>query len=522
MTILELKFPAGRYHATPWGRHVNEGAVEWPPSPWRILRALVATWHLKAKGEVTENDLRSLVDALSVEPFFHLPKASTAHTRHYMPVIEGSNVKSAKIFDAFVQIAPEIPLYTVWYMDLDIQQRNTLEILAARLGYLGRAESLVIARVGEQLPEIQAGTHWISAPLAEGELPQDRQETVRLLCASTAAEYAVWRSTLAGPEAAPAKSKKAPKKAKGPSYPIDLLDALQANTGDLQKAGWNLPPGSHFMNYNRRADALDSVPSVKKRKASALPTVARYSIASTVAPRITEAVSVADRVHRTLCKWSDQGQGPALVFTGKDEAGEPRTAHDHAHIFCEANGAGDAITHITVWAPMGFNIDAALALRRLNKVWGHGGHDVRLVLHALGHPSDFPDCSLFGSAKTWRTLTPFVSTRHPKTFKNGRPKLDENGWPIGSPGHDLLRLLQADERLVNAEIKLINGRERPFVFGTQQLSALQFQTIRKAGTGLRGHHHGAAFTVTFPEPHTGPLALGYSAHFGLGLFAPVK
>ena len=48
MPIIKLNFPAGRMHATPWGRHVNEGAVEWPPSPWRILRALVATWHLKA------------------------------------------------------------------------------------------------------------------------------------------------------------------------------------------------------------------------------------------------------------------------------------------------------------------------------------------------------------------------------------------------------------------------------------------------------------------------------------------
>ncbi len=41
MIVLELRFPAGRFHATPWGRHVNEGAVEWPPSPWRLMRALI-------------------------------------------------------------------------------------------------------------------------------------------------------------------------------------------------------------------------------------------------------------------------------------------------------------------------------------------------------------------------------------------------------------------------------------------------------------------------------------------------
>lgn len=44
MIALSFRFISGRFHATPWGRHVNEGAPEWPPSPWRILRAMVAVW----------------------------------------------------------------------------------------------------------------------------------------------------------------------------------------------------------------------------------------------------------------------------------------------------------------------------------------------------------------------------------------------------------------------------------------------------------------------------------------------
>src|SRR5690606_41364458 len=47
-------FPTRRssdlYHATPWGSHANEAEIEWPPSPWRILRALVASWHRKLDG----------------------------------------------------------------------------------------------------------------------------------------------------------------------------------------------------------------------------------------------------------------------------------------------------------------------------------------------------------------------------------------------------------------------------------------------------------------------------------------
>ena len=48
MIALRLRFPAGRYHATPWGRHVNEAALAWPPEPLRMLRALIACHHRKA------------------------------------------------------------------------------------------------------------------------------------------------------------------------------------------------------------------------------------------------------------------------------------------------------------------------------------------------------------------------------------------------------------------------------------------------------------------------------------------
>ena len=47
MLLIELAFPAGRYHATPWGRHVNEGVCEWPPSPYRLVRALYDAWKRK-------------------------------------------------------------------------------------------------------------------------------------------------------------------------------------------------------------------------------------------------------------------------------------------------------------------------------------------------------------------------------------------------------------------------------------------------------------------------------------------
>ena len=79
MLTLELYFVAGRFHATPWDRHVNEGVVEWPISPWRILRALLAVGYRKL-GWDAENPperVRRLIEILSSEPpHYWLPPAS--------------------------------------------------------------------------------------------------------------------------------------------------------------------------------------------------------------------------------------------------------------------------------------------------------------------------------------------------------------------------------------------------------------------------------------------------------------
>ena len=37
MVRIELTFPGGRYHATPWGRHVNEGAHRVAAQPLALV-----------------------------------------------------------------------------------------------------------------------------------------------------------------------------------------------------------------------------------------------------------------------------------------------------------------------------------------------------------------------------------------------------------------------------------------------------------------------------------------------------
>ena len=98
----------------PVGRHVNEGVLEWPPSPWRILRGIVATWR-RTLPDIPSGRVESLLRELASEyPKFHLPVASTAHTRHYMPYNEGARERTTLVIDSFVAIQPGKSLFAVW------------------------------------------------------------------------------------------------------------------------------------------------------------------------------------------------------------------------------------------------------------------------------------------------------------------------------------------------------------------------------------------------------------------------
>src|SRR6266436_4894467 len=101
--IIRLRFPGGQYHATPWGRHVNEGVAEWPPSPWRLLRAFVAVWK-RSCPELSADKVRRVLEQLAHPPHFRLPASRVAHTRHYMPWEKKGPQDRTLVFDTFVSV----------------------------------------------------------------------------------------------------------------------------------------------------------------------------------------------------------------------------------------------------------------------------------------------------------------------------------------------------------------------------------------------------------------------------------
>lgn len=542
MLALEIRFTAGRYHATPWDQHVNEGGVEWPPSPWRLLRALVATWHLKAQDDVSAETLANLVEALAAElPEYRLPTVQAAHTRHYMPLFQD---KTTKVFDAFLRFgAPDEvaqsdsrpdALHIRWpTVELASLELAGLTVLTERLAYLGRSESWVSAQVVEWPPSLVPN----SLPFDEASELGSAEELVELpapmqprhltsWCAAASAD--AFERKLSEKRAKAEKSSKDPAKVKLSArerevlrapFPEGVLDALSVDTADLRRAGWSRPPGSRWVRYVR---PRPGPPRPASRSPGELPTVARFAVASAVRPSFTQTVRLAEKLRSSLVKHSDG----APVFVGKT-GDQPMVGHRHAFLLTEANGADRSVTHITVHAPMGFDGRARAALERVRKVWGHGGHDVQLVLVGVGGPGDFGPVdaeavdlsaghsALFAESRVWVSRTPFVSTRHPKYHGNGHPKLSSAGLHVGSSEHDLRRLL-LEAGLAPESIEPVQATR----LGAKDVRWLEFRLDRRTGGGRRGQAIGHGFRLCFAEPVGGPIAVGYGAHFGLGLFVP--
>ena len=308
MLAISLRFPAKRFHATPWGRQVNEGAVEWPPSPWRLLRSLVAVWHHKFPN-VSEAEVRALLERLAPPPRFRLPPASLRHTRHYMPLVNG---EKTKIFDTFVALEPDDAVIAVWPdVDLAGAGRDLLRRLLDAMSYFGRAESWVYA---EFLDADPGGAD--VEPLELGQVPLDDRELVRTLVPASTEEHVRWYGVTRDQHrqrrlqelraAALAKGKpvdnlkltKKDEQAIDESLPANLFDALHADTSALRKGGWNQPPGSRWLNYTQPRNAF--APQRHSRRGTASPnglsTLARFAVCGPVRPLLPGARQVVRRL----------------------------------------------------------------------------------------------------------------------------------------------------------------------------------------------------------------------------------
>jgi CRISPR-associated protein Csb2 len=362
------------------------------------------------------------------------------------------------------------------------------------------------------------------------------EEVISLLALTTADRYTAWRNEwlreqeeikVAGAVAKGKPAKLSPKErvALELSLPDKLLGCLSWETADLQKAGWSQPPGTRWVPYARPKEVFRPLTGPRYVVTRATPTVARFTIASSVVPPLTDAVVVAERVRQALMARSrDESDLPLPVFSGhRDDDAAGRNDHRHAHYMLEANGPRQGITHLTIWAPGGFEPAAQQALRGLRRVWGAGGHDLQLLLEGLETPEVFGGLNvqrgqapLMAEAQVWVSRTPFLLTRHPKRRRDGTPKLDSSGEQCDGPEAQLRAAIVAR----GLPPVLQSERISHTTMAGQEFRWLRFRRERLRGGGALASPTGYGFRITFERPVRGPLAVGYGCHFGLGLFVP--
>lgn len=537
-----FRFPASRYHATPWGRNVNEADVAWPPEPWRILRALIACfWRKGDRERWSEEDLARLIDALAEDlPVFRLPEGAIhAHTRHYMPIRKGRSESRTLVFDAFLHLPDEAELQVIWpSVTLGGDLLGLARDLASGIGYLGRAESWTECRV---MPEADGEPN--CGPAESG----FEGESLRLLVPRSAGSYQAVRAMLTRQEGdriqSAAKKPFSERALRGrvaksfraksgvDTLPARLVDALAVDTADLQNRKWDRPPASYQAIYARDPA---TIPGVVPRSAGRrrirrengmqnAPTVARYLLAGRPRPRIEDAVKIGEVMRAAAMSrfgWdTDDVNGKRVPrapwqISGRDGQGRPLRHPHHRHAFWlpeDADGDG-WIDHVTVFVRGGMDGRIKSRLDRITKLWlsprgrGDAGDkrkidEWRLALEGFGQPDDFAGASrLLASSRRWRSVTPFLAAGHLKK--------------AGYKG-EVLRLLRrrgmATEGVTVEELCEI-------AVGGAPRRALNFHRFRSRRREPQLDSRGALLEITFPEAVQGPLALGYASHFGLGMF----
>lgn len=269
--------------------------------------------------------------------------------------------------------------------------------------------------------------------------------------------------------------------------------------------------------------------------------VAQFVLDSTVLPQITEALPVAESARRILMgiggrmfSAPDGSRGRSDVFSGKNENGRPLEGHGHAYYLPTDEDQDGYIDHLTIIAVGGFNeqdLKVLDALRELkSKEREASGHPLRTLLIGIGRLDEYRPY-LMQPSRIWRSATPFIASRFLK--KRGTKRDPVEFW--NNPHDFLIAVLREEMARFIArrfELKDLNPDKikiRPlldensvFRIGRQNLRPIQFKRFRQKKGDDGGNRPAGSFEIDFGRDVSGPIALGHSSHFGLGLFVPVN
>jgi CRISPR-associated protein Csb2 len=489
-----VHFPHRQYHGTPWDQAANSGVVEWPPSPWRLARALLSVWHTR-HPDLDAGLVESLIKVFGGPAEYRVPASASGHTRHYLPLLDhksGESGGTTLTLDAYAGVSPTEPLLITWRgVALTDDELATASALWASLPYLGRAESICRAELREGVPDAADTQRW----------RPHRGGGQRLLCVADDA----------------------------------TLGQLQVTPTAMRKGRSLMPEGAQWVDYEsgeppvRTPAPLPDSPLIK---------VARWRLVGAAPFPETLGLWATDRLRFLTLKPVGISDDPAVraLHGHVDHGDESRpTLHRHAHWLWTtalggepsgggASASGGSVRDLIVWVPDGVpsSLLAAMVGRRLTApAWAPKGFvDAELALVGFGGLEVIEDLGGRLEADRWVSATPYLLTRHMKRNRDFRTLLAED---------------------VNLELRYRFGPDAPHVRGVvvdedRRTAALAFRQQRigerrqgaQRATSVRSmskrvfHQREALFlTIELDRPVPGPLLLGHLSHFGFGRFDPL-
>ncbi len=486
-TILKIELLNHHYSANAWGHGHCEGQVDWPPSPWRILRAIVAVAYRSNLKPAQMVQLQQILYPLAQEyPVYYLPESTYIQHRTPRPhVYLGQNADPFKkqqpqlgeqIGGKFLYAAglalPEddTAIYVGWGCELGADDRELLQYLCDGLSYLGRAESPAKWDLVAEMPAANTtATEEGNRITAVVQLGLDADQ--------------VW-------------------------------EALTATVAGIHRDRKQLVfPGLGYQGYT-----IAVVPRAHQRPSVQLPTWVRLWVTGK-GHRVPIALSqvLCEGLHRALV-----ARCPAEVFTGQ-VLGQPVRHHRHSFI----HGVPDAQTgrwveSIVLSAAMGYSPEAIAAIAACEGVFC-GSQMVRLQVADYGQ--DYP----YGGME-WESVSPFFLGRSP-AMRNGKPRGLVGDYQKDGPEHQALSYLCYLEQFSLGEgLSYVAGEQglelwREGVWfatcgvdrfeGAWKWRCDRRQGQRKSAIGFR-------VRLRFAEFQRGPLCLGYASHYGLGVLLPVR
>ena len=531
--IIEVKLLSGRYHAHMWGEaQYGMGEAEWPPSPWRLLRALASAWFRAQPRLPSIKDRDELLEALgrSEPPTLWLPHTSMHEIRYYQPgkyrryeskkepeeagrskeergrskKEPGGSKGGQKFVSALHHDFFAVPqgghFWFGFNVDLQKQQRDLLTQLLSHLTYFGRSESRARLCIRDK-----------SLPKDVFEvLPNNKQSNrdsqftyQRVLC--TASDFQatdLWSVRNGSGEKSQDK------------YPKHLVDDLIDNKMPL-------PDGARWVEYalpekslvyeipfpDRSSEGRDiAVAEVHYRLCRRVPIPAWDIIVVARAFR-DAAVDIYKERNQNV---EDQNKNSRLL-SGRENDGTIARGHQHAYYLPSIDQDTGTIKYFVVRIP-GKSLDQGelKALLSIDRIYiGERRYPItvipeKIVCDAREPQKEEPEER---SACCWKSATPFLLPLHYQHIRNMADARLED------------QIARSVERLIGERPRVERWRGSNRGSWVAVVRAHQYQ--RNGGGWTFVRRLGFWVRLTFKKPVSLEEPIGADAHFGAGQFRAI-